>query len=169
MFTRIFYKHLTGMFGFANNKEFTVKNYKGQSRVHTDLRKYAIDFYSSLGSVLKQDKTAEYMSGGVAFGDGDTPPTLDDYCLSGNHIINHNTTVLGEINDNFDTATVTYTVTNTGDSSFTIKEVGVYVTAGGQTHNTALVWREVLSEPVTIEAGGVGQVTLTFKVNAPEA
>jgi hypothetical protein len=105
---------------------------------------------------------------GVYFGDGDTPPTVDDYTLSGNVLTTGSATV--KVTKNFDndgiTITGLYTITNTGDTDFTIREVGLFLNQG---YNRYLMERTVLDTPVTIPAGGIGQVTYTIRFNYPTA
>lgn len=115
--------------------------------------------------------------GGIIFGDGNTPPTYNDYTLSGNLIttIATSTTVNKNIDDTGVTITSICTLTNNGSESITVAEVGLigqlYTSTGAASQKSykALFERTVLETPVTIPAGGVGQVTYTVRFNHPTA
>lgn len=95
---------------------------------------------------------------GVIFGDGDTPPALTDYSLSGNQITDFNATVAlnTAVSDGKITGTAAYTITNTGASAFTIKEIAVSI-MGASSHRVIII-RDLLDTPVTIEPGQTGVV-----------
>ena len=120
-------------------------------------------FYNSLKALASNDTTS-----GVVVGSGTTPPTAQDYKLE-----NQITTVSGNVayNTTQDADGVTInsiiTVTNTADTDITIGEVGLYVNTSGNW--TWMAERTVLETPVTIPAGGVGQVTYTIRMNYPTA
>lgn len=177
MYTRNFYKGLAAMHcPVAPSVPLTVKNYRGDTvNVSTGHSVWATYIGAALGdgAMCKSSKTSTQLIGGnrmycIAFGDGDAAPTLDDYQLSGNHITAYNATVAWSLNAECDTATATYTISNTGDTAFTIREAGIYLSTSTSYSNFILAWREVLESPVAIAPYGVGQVTLTFKVNRPE-
>ena len=112
-----------------------------------------------------------YSSGCVVFGTGDVAPTKDDYCLSGDLI----TTISGTyaftntFDENGYTLEAIYTLTNTGTDSITIKEIAaIGIGKYSSNYSTACLWdRTVLDTPVTIPAGGVGQVAYTIRFNYP--
>lgn len=107
-------------------------------------------------------------SGGVIFGDGDTEPIVDDYKLSGNLISGLSASVVQTqtVEDDYMEIENVYTLTNTNTTEVTIREVAYchQLSAYG-----VLMERTVLDEPVTIPAGGVGQVTYTIRMNYPTA
>lgn len=111
-----------------------------------------------------------YGVGTVLFGTGTTPPTVDDYALSGDVI----STLVGTVDhsesyDNTERAvTEVYTLTNTGDAAVTIGEVGIFTSAGSSS-KCIMLERTVLESPITIEPGGVGQVTYTLRGTFPIA
>lgn len=114
-----------------------------------------------------------YTNGGVIIGDGDAAPTTNDYKLSGNIISTfaHSAAVTAEHVDDGVIVTGLYTITNTGTETITVKEIGLIATP---TNNSGvryrlLLERTVLDEPVTIPAGGIGQVTYTIRMNYPTA
>lgn len=107
---------------------------------------------------------------GVLFGDGDTAVTAKDRNLSGN-IITTITDKAVNITNTFSQSksecTAIYTLTNTGTDDITIREVGI-VTAFAYANarwSNCLVERTVLDTPVTIPAGGIGQVVYTISCN----
>lgn len=125
--------------------------------------------YGNVGS-----SSSSNMKMGVVFGDGDTPVTLGDYALSGKLI----TTLTPAITltpsrvDNGVTLTAVYNLSNSGTSDVTIKEVGAVSRVYSNTNSNfaqLLCERTVLDAPVTIPAGGVGQVTYTIRFNYPTA
>ena len=114
---------------------------------------------------------------GVAFGTGTTPVTFNDYKLSGNYISGLTASISKSSGSDEDGAwkTALYTITNSNDYDVTIGEVGSFIVCCSSTSTqsssrySALVERTVLSSPVTIPAGGVGQVTYTLRFNYPTA
>ena len=121
--------------------------------------------------------STNYGSNGVIFGDGTTPPAASDYCLSGNVVtgIVASSTRSATCTDNGSENTVLFTITNNNIKSVTISEVG-YVgynqyytgpTGSGSYSERFLLDRTLLESPITIEPGGVGQVTYTLRMNYP--
>ena len=111
---------------------------------------------------------------GVLFGTGDTPASLDDYKLAGDMIQNiaasiHKTYSYSEAQPNLKAL---YTITNNNEAAITIKEVALNVQ---YTYNSngnisgCVIDRTVLDTPVTIPAGGIGQVEYTITFNLPTA
>ena len=106
---------------------------------------------------------------GVVFGTGNTPPTVNDYKISGTEFTAF--TASASVSNQFTTngleTTATFMLTNTGTSDVTIKEVALY---GGSYRSSTnytkfLIDRTLLDSPVTIPAGGVGQVIYTICMN----
>ena len=105
--------------------------------------------------------------GGVVFGDGNTPATAEDYKLAGNIITGFTATAnLAHSIDN-GVAQIVATYTINASSEVTIKEIVAFASTGG--NGTYIVDRTVLDTPVTIPAGGVGQVVYTITFNYPTA
>lgn len=105
---------------------------------------------------------------GVIIGDGDTPPALSDYCLSGNQITDFTatTTISTLYNNGKLIGIATYNITNTGASPFTIKEIGLAkVIESSSPYNRVLVTRELLETPVTIAPGDTGVVTYKIEIS----
>lgn len=109
-------------------------------------------------------------SSGVMFGNGTQEPAFDDYTLSGDIWTTYTGTASVSVatNDNGITLTALYTLTNTGSSDFTISEIGL---CGGQMSSNlaghTLFEHSLLENPITIPAGGVGQVTYTIHISHP--
>ena len=136
-----------------------------------------------LGAFLKSKPTGISNANsyrGVCFGDGDTPPTPADLNISGNAFSTYN--ALYNLSTGVDDSghlyvKALYTITNTGDEAFTIKEIGLFAAPSlrkGPDIAVAgtfsiLLDRTILDTPVTIPAGGVGQVEYTITFNLPTA
>lgn len=129
--------------------------------------------YSALGFNSPSFATAA-TTNGIVFGDGANTPTEDDFCLSGSWISGLSATITrsGSTDENGAFETLLITVTNTNDTDVTVCEVGWqasgYINTTG-TAKTCLFDRTVLDTPVTIPAGGIGQVTYTIRMNYPTA
>ena len=106
---------------------------------------------------------------GVVFGTGNTAPEASDYKLAGEIVstISHGIVVNYSMDDSGFSVTATYTITNTGSETITIREVGLVASGGNNAASKVLVERTVLDSPVTIEPAGVGQVVYTIKMNFP--
>lgn len=112
------------------------------------------------------------------FGSGTTTPTIDDYRLEGAIAMNCTESHVVETSYAEDgtsaTRKITYTITNNNDEPITIGEIGIFVCACWQTNYSGnkkytaypyLYERTVLESPITIPAGGVGQVTYSITEN----
>lgn len=110
---------------------------------------------------------------GVIFGTGTIPATLDDYNLSGDVItaISANAAKTVEADSDSVTMETLYTITNTGTEAITIGEIAycAYLFTSASNGFGAMLERTVLETPITIEPGGVGQVTYTIRMNYPTA
>lgn len=172
MLTRNYYKALAARIS-VNGSLFKVKSWLN---VDLNLGSNLGVFFgedSSSSAVpnmrLLQTKTTTY--GGVILGTGDTPPTLDDYRLSGTVISTfaYNSSFTSETDGDGVTMQTVFTITNTGTEAFTIKEIGLIASTGTNASEQykMLYDRTVLDNPVTIPAGGVGQVTYTIRMDFP--
>ena len=108
--------------------------------------------------------------GGVIFGTGNATPTIDDTTLSGNLVsgFSYNSSVSAKRGGDGVTITALYTVINNNEEAITISEVALI--ANLYNNNTQAMYkglldRTVLDTPVTIPAGGVGQVVYTITFN----
>lgn len=129
---------------------------------------YSYYSYPYLGRVEKS--TSSYS--GVIFGTGSTAPTVDDYKLSGSIVTGFSysaTKTSVTYSDTGMTVSWTYSITSTASSDITIREVGLIASTSGSSGaaNMCLLDRTILDEPVTIPAGGVGQVTYTITMDYP--
>ena len=129
-----------------------------------------------LGGMLSSVLNAASYAQGVLFGDGNAAVTINDHRLSGNVIplLASNVKVFrtNEVSDSGLIVKARYTITNVASTDITIREVGLM--EGYRYHNDSsdaavLVDRTVLDTPVTIPAGGVGQVEYTITFNYPTA
>lgn len=122
---------------------------------------------------LHKVQTSYGTYGGVVFGTGTTPPTKDDYCLSGTLLTNfaYSAGVTATPDATGVTIKAIYTITNTGSSDMTIGEIGLmcnmYDASNQVDFRKGFIERTVLDAPVTIPAGGIGQVTYTIRINYP--
>ena len=180
MLTNNYYKALA-MFLSAGAVLPAVKNYSGSDK--TISKSYPADEVQFGANAVKQSYvpnmanlvTSTAGTGGAIIGTGTTPPTVDDYCLSGDIISGFVYSVAHTATN--DSGGVTFksifTITNTGSEAFTIGEVGLIGACAGGTSTTAsykaLFDRTVLDEPITIEAGGIGKLTYTIRLPYPTA
>ena len=111
--------------------------------------------------------------GGVLFGTGNTEPTLEDYKLSGDVITGiEGTAIVSSKEDDDGSLTIEciYTITNGNSFEITISEIGVFGMGSSSYAGSSLAVlldRTILDEPLTIPAGGLGQVTYTIRMNSP--
>ena len=111
----------------------------------------------------------------LVLGDGDAPPTLDDYYLSGNRVSTLNTLQTKHTRtakNGVSTWECTLVLQNTGEGSVTIKEVcALAALANGITYNSSrnlyAIERTVLENPVTIEPGNTGTITYRLTTAYP--
>lgn len=174
MFLKNFYKYLA--YGIAQESTI-LTTVNGTEDLRLPSLQY-LQLYSSGASYLNMrlvcnTNVASTACNGVIFGNGSTPPTIEDFALSGKQITSFtyslaslSTNVLG---DGAVERTGIYTITNTGTEDFTISEIGLVTCPANNTKKTVLFERTLLETPVTIQAGGVGQVTYTIRVNDPTA
>ena len=103
-----------------------------------------------------------WKNGGLILGDGDVAPDLSDYKLSGNMITDFSATssLSGLIVDGKYEFTSIYSITNTGASTITIKEIGMSKPNSGN-DGRILLSRSVLDAPIVINPGNIG--TLIYK------
>lgn len=128
-----------------------------------------VAFFDDVTTVLSTIDYNGYRRG-VAFGDGTGEVSENDYMLFGNVIRNLVCTqaLRVEQNGNAITKKIIYTITNGNSEDVTISEIGYfnyvnYVT--GSNTSDALYDHTLLDSPVTIPAGGIGQVTYTITFN----
>lgn len=118
---------------------------------------------------------------GICLGDGNESVTYDDYKLSGNLVTNKLVQVTRTVKYDSETGkwkvTLIASYSNTGSTDITISEWGMWKYNYGTSQTTSspsysnsssscyLVFREVLDEPIVIEAGTTA--TLTFSIDIP--
>lgn len=175
MFTRNWYKALIANATYTSGKD----TYTGIDGVTTNFIggndyyfQYGRDVESKQCPSIYRLRTSYSSSGGVILGTGNTPPTIDDCKLSGELVTGYIFSVTVQTNiDNYgSTTTALYTITNTSSKTITICEIGLMAilsSSGSSAQAQALLERTVLDVPLTIEAGGVGQLTYSIRFNHP--
>lgn len=173
MFTRNWYKSLGHhIAGFSTNKASTVVTLSGTE--NDLLYPIACVYGGPSAYCAAMDVIPTGIAPGVWFGSGNTPTTLDDYCLSGSRVTTFKavTSLDRSVDEDGMTCTATYTITNTASEPITIAEIGLVAkrsVSGSGNGAHLLLERTVLDSPLTIPAGGVGQVTYTIRMNYPTA
>lgn len=175
MFTRNWYKAMAALV-FGGEDEDTFVSLDGKSTQFIRGYGYSVQIggnyndYRNPAMMVLRNNTAGY--GGVVIGTGTQPPTIDDYCLSGDLISSYTSSASfsDEYDENGAYGTTLFTITNTGTKAFTIGEIGLISGLNGSGSSyKALLERTVLETPITIEPGGVGQITYTLRMNYPTA
>lgn len=176
MFTKNYHKAYGAVLTRSN---ISVSNVAGASQTLT---------HSDAASILRymNDNTQNYTYpslhrmatslgkyGGAIIGTGRAAPTADDIALSGTMIttFSASATVTSTIDESGVELSAAYLITNTGDTDFTIGEIGLISASTNSANQTyKILWeRSTLDAPVTIPAGGIGQVTYTIRMNYPTA
>lgn len=145
--------------------------------VNTSGSETALSNYSStnanasliLYNTLSKPRIASISDVGVYFGTGNTAPTPDDYCLSGNVLssgLTANYTISGSSDDDGLTVTALYTLINGGSSEVTVGEIAMLASNNSKYF---VIERTALEVPITIPPTGVGQVTYTIRIPYPTA
>ena len=175
MFTRNWYRMISAklFYGYGNDYYTNVvgtQQYLRSHTYHTDLCVVRDEYKCPC---LHKMRTSYSGYGGVVIGTGTQEPTLDDYELAGDVISSYtySVSITKEFSDNIATVTALYTITNTGTKAFTIGEIGLQCDLGedGTANNKALLERTILDSPLTVEPGGVGQLTYTIRFPYPTA
>ena len=172
MVTKNFYKMLAAM--MANLQDFTATSFDGST---VTMNEYNWETKFEWNTLLSKLQTSANSNNGVVLGDGDTPPTFEDYTLAGNPISNFVFTAsISRLNIDNSGAMIRalYTITNNNSVEITIKELCLIVNAtqfssSYDAKNKIVLDRTVLDTPVTIPAGGIGQVEYTITFNLPTA
>lgn len=174
MFTKNWYI-LQSLHMLADSKQLQTDlkplDWDGQSKT----KYYPYQTNVSIRGAINSVKTDLVKSSkGVLFGTGDTPASLDDYKLAGDVIQNIDASISKtySYSEAQPSLKAVYTITNNNAAAITIKEVALnvqynYNSNGGSTG--CVIDRTVLDTPVTIPAGGVGQVEYTITFNLPTA
>ena len=117
---------------------------------------------------------SDYSGTGIVFGTGNEPPTMADYKLSGDIVTGLTSTYTRTVSDTDECSrfTLNFTLTNSNAEDVTIQEVGFigdcpFYNNNNRKYGYVLFWRELLESPITIPAGGVGQVSVNLDINLP--
>ena len=164
-----FKAHFLAAYQDRNMTGISVKDYRGESWTPSGSSNYQYQMFlrgASLTSVVGSEG-----SNGIYFGDGNVPPTAEDYRLSGNFIsgLSMGAYVASvAISGGTACTTITLTVKNNGSDAVTISEIAW---VERQNTNNSLKYfmfdRTVLKSPVTIAAGGQGVVVYEFSTTLP--
>lgn len=168
MITKHYKKALASSIKYNGNTGITVTDYLGSERALYSKDYDAGVFNSTLGYSLSMPKSGKLSNNaGVYFGTGTTAPTEDDYNLSGSAVDGLTLSAITNCSTDEDgfTSTATYTITNGNSEAVTITEIGCLICVRYASSSFAYVLadRTLLDSPVTIPAGGVGQVTYTIR------
>lgn len=181
MFTNNWYKVLAATMGIATTKYITMAGNEESVRTDTGYKSLQVGY--NPGSQTDPNIPSMYViktntdgGGGVIFGTGSKPASVEDIALSGEMVttLSASAIVTKNVDDGGVTLEAVYTINNTGSSPITIGEIGLIAQASQGTNYTngyikALLEHTVLETPVTIPAGGVGQVTYTIRMDYPTA
>lgn len=139
----------------------------------------------SVGIITSQSSSPIFLppailaTNAICLGTGDTPVAYDDYKMSGdvvpNKLVKVEDTKVYNPETNKWVRTLVATYANTGSTTITIKEWGIFkqlynysVTAFSHTAaNIALTYREVFDEPIVIEPGKSATITFTMEIPMP--
>lgn len=117
---------------------------------------------------------SDYSGTGIVFGTGNELPAMADYKLSGSIVAGLTSTYTKTVSDTdeYSRFTLNFTLTNTNAEEVTIREVGYigecpFYNNNNRKYAYVLFWRELLESPITIPAGGVGQVSVNLDINLP--
>lgn len=173
MFTRIYDISKVAQHQYTSRDTgLTFKDYTGTTcAIFSNNSFFGYQFFN-VERFMQLIKTAKG-STGVVFGNGSVAPTKDDYFLSGELLTTISATFTQNVTfdeNGYEISTV-YNITNTGSNPITVGEVGLFANTNIASNVSSyfLVERTVLDNPVTIPAGGVGQVTYTIRFNYPIA
>lgn len=102
----------------------------------------------------------------AAYGTGDTPPTIDDYQLSGDLISSLDSTN-ANIDVNANGITFSHSITNLKSTSVTINEIALCVYGGtGSSTACVMLTRDVLAEPIVLGPNEQRNVSIFIDSNS---
>ena len=164
MLTKNFYNVIESLFGRSD--------LKGTDQSGNTISVYpkADHVQVSQGSTLGTWATGMY-NPGIGLGTGTTEPLPTDYNLSGNRLLSNLGVTINKnktYNDDGCKHSSVITVTNNNSSDITITEVawfGYIYQSNTSSFSVAMFDRTLLDEPLTIPAGGTGQITYTIDFN----
>ena len=126
------------------------------------------------------DNNTNGTSYGILFGTGNTQPTVDDITLSGDAVpiasFSKNHTYKSAYKEDCVEISTIITLTNNTEAAITIGEIGLFSNFYYEYDSSSyyprhyypfMIERTALETPITIPAGGVGQVTYTIRMNYP--
>lgn len=138
---------------------------------------FKVDVSQNITETGNYNEPSEKFGYGLFFGSGNTPATVDDYKLAGDTIMGCTCSYANKSTYNSDGSTSAliydYTITNNNDAEIIIGEIGIFFETRWKHSNAGNGWyfnmieRTALETPITIPAGGVGQVTYTIRMDYP--
>ena len=178
MFTKNWYKAIAGaMTGSGSSLKESTNRTGGACPSTASTAQYTFSllgtnkFSPTLDVVLTEfGVSSSSKKGGVVFGTGTTPPTLDDITMSGDLVTGISCSIgtSYEWQDDGVVYVGNYTITNNNSTDITIGEVCLFA-CNDIYYEVVLMERTVLDTPITIPAGGFGQVEYTIRMNFPTA
>lgn len=112
--------------------------------------------------------SSQYTFFAIVYGDGTTPPTVDDYTLSGNLITDLSASD-PDIQNAGNGITFSHVVENTGTSAVTISEISLALEFSQTVqarYGVALLTRDVLETPITLEPGARRNISVFINSNS---
>lgn len=156
------------------------KNYSGaikdiQPVYATSVKADSYGFGWAANTILSAESSVQ-SSATVCFGTGTTAVTYEDYKLEAiittglaKASFTHGTPSYNSETKKWD-GTLSCVTTNTSGSTITINEIGIYMPvtySGGNSGHGTLVYREVLTTPITIAAGASVTYTQNLEYTMP--
>ena len=151
MLLKNFYKCLYPMLvNSASESSIPVVTY--DNNIYTNVIKNGGIFKASMtvGTIITPTEAYNSNTKQILLGSGDTAPTMDDYCLEqfipNMYLVSYTCT-----NDKLGNLTISAIIRNDNAESVTVKEIGyIYITIANPNGRNILIYRDVLSTPVTI-------------------
>lgn len=155
------FAQFSGIDGYVTNINGSSKSVKANN---------SANWIMSLSSYVTELATSK-TGYGYQFGTGDTPAIFTDNGLRGDFISGLAATFSKSVEDTDGgkMLKILATITNNNSTEVTIKEVCIVTYANNGNIGNFAIERTVLDTPVTIAAGGFGQVEYTIKFNYPTA
>lgn len=110
-----------------------------------------LSFIISSATYISNQNDSSSATWAFGFGDGTTPPTIDDYKFSGNLVVPTIVAGSGTASNGSNGSTWQMTVINNTENPMTIGEIGLFISASSS--GCVMLTRDVLTEPVVLQAG----------------
>lgn len=151
MLLKNFYKCLYSMLVNANSDtKIPVVTYDNNIYTNTITDSGIFKRLMNAGTIMTPTEAYSSNTKQILLGSGDTAPTMNDYCLE-QFIPNMYLVSYTGTNDNLGNLIISAIIRNDNTESVTVKEIGyIYATTAYTNGRNILVYRDVLSTPVTI-------------------